>query len=136
MSDRAHILVVEDVAMMRRLVELALGRAGYEVSGAADGAQALQHLVGRRVDAVVLDIDLPDMDGFTVAARLRTMAGRTIPVIFMTTFGAPEMAAKVAAAGSAVLLVKPFSLGDLLQTLAAGLTLVPPRDAPTANVTD
>ncbi|OHE81713.1 MAG: hypothetical protein A3G75_10655 [Verrucomicrobia bacterium RIFCSPLOWO2_12_FULL_64_8] len=136
MSGRANILVVEDVAMVRRLVELALGRAGYEVSGAADGAQALQHATGRRVDAVVLDIDLPDMDGFTVAARLRAMEGRTIPVIFMTTSGAPGVAAKVAAAGDAALLVKPFSLQDLLQTLASGLTHSPPRDAPTANAAD
>ena len=71
MAGRPSILVVEDTEPLRMILELALAGAGYEVIGAASGAEALRWGADRRFDAALLDINLPDMDGFELAARLR-----------------------------------------------------------------
>jgi DNA-binding response OmpR family regulator len=119
MAGQPSILVVEDTEPLRMILELALAEAGYEVIGVANGAEALRQCADRRLDAALLDIGLPDMDGFELAARLRaTKEGETMPMIFMTARREPEMPAQVAAAGGVGLLLKPFRLGELLQHVA------------------
>jgi len=119
MAGRPSILVVEDTEPLRMILELALAEAGYEIIGAANGAEALRWCANRRFDTALLDIDLPDMDGFELAARLRARKeGGTMPMIFMTARRAPEMPAQVTAAGGVGLLLKPFRLGELLQHVA------------------
>jgi DNA-binding response OmpR family regulator len=119
MAGRPSILVVEDTEPLRMILELALAGAGYEVIGTASGAEALRWGADRRFDAALLDINLPDMDGFELAARLRAgMEGATLPMIFMTARRVPEMPAQVAAAGGVGLLLKPFRLDELLQHVA------------------
>ena len=105
MAGRPSILVVEDTEPLRMILELALAEAGYEVIGAASGAEARRRGAIRRFDAALLDIDLPDMDGFELAAWLRAgKEGVTLPIIFMTARRAPELPAQVAAAGGVGLL--------------------------------
>lgn len=119
MAGRPSILVVEDTEPLRMILELALAEAGYEIIGAANGAEALRRCANRRFDTALLDIDLPDMGGFELAARLRARKeGETLPMIFMTARRAPEMPAQVAAAGGVGLLLKPFRLGEFLQHVA------------------
>jgi len=119
MAGRPSILVVEDTEPLRMILELALAEAGYEIIGAANGAEALRRCANRRFDTALLDIDLPDMDGFELAARLRAgKEGATQPMIFMTARRAPEMPAQVTAAGGVGLLLKPFRLDELLQHVA------------------
>jgi DNA-binding response OmpR family regulator len=122
MAERASILVVEDNAPLRGILELGLRAAGYEVSVTGEGGEALRHWGLRQFDVAVIDVELPDMDGFELAARRRTAKnGRTTPVIFMTAQRAADMPARVAAAGGVGLLLKPFRLNELLEAVACWL---------------
>ncbi len=76
------ILLVDDDPRLRDLVRLALERADYEVVTAADGRLALVHAARERPDLIVLDIGLPEMDGFEVCRRLRTTSD--VPILFLT----------------------------------------------------
>ena len=84
MSDRPpKVLVVDDEENIRFLVESALQLAGMETAGADDGGAGLKLAVDYRPDLIVLDVMMPDLDGFEVLQRLRDSGSRT-PVIFLT----------------------------------------------------
>ncbi len=76
------ILVVDDDPQLRDLVCIALARAGFETLTAADGRQALVHAARERPDLIILDVGLPEMDGFETCRRLR--ATSEVPVLFLT----------------------------------------------------
>jgi len=76
------VLLVEDDARVRRVLRLALGDEGYDVTEAADGGQALEALARTAPDVVLLDLMLPDVDGFTVCRRIRRTSA--VPVIMVT----------------------------------------------------
>ena len=82
-SPEARLLVVDDEPSIRELLTASLRFAGFEVFPAADGAEALKLAEQYRPDLVVLDIMLPDLDGFTVTRKLRER-GRDVPVVFLT----------------------------------------------------
>jgi two-component system, OmpR family, response regulator len=76
------ILIVDDDPRLRDLVRLALERAGHAVLTAADGRQALTHAAREAPDLIVLDVGLPEMDGFEVCRRIR--ATSEVPILFLT----------------------------------------------------
>lgn len=76
------ILIVDDDPRLRDLLRIALERAGYEVLTAGDGATALVHAAREAPDLIVLDIGMPEMDGFETCRRLR--ARSEVPIIFLT----------------------------------------------------
>lgn len=76
------LLVVDDDPQLRSLLTLALERAGHAVITAADGQQALTHAARHRPDLIVLDVGLPELDGFEVCRRLRQVSD--VPVLFLT----------------------------------------------------
>lgn len=76
------ILLVDDDPRLRDLVALALGRAGYAVLTAGDGQRALMHAAREKPDLIVLDVGLPEMDGFEVCRRIR--ATSDVPILFLT----------------------------------------------------
>src|SRR3954451_17137023 len=90
MADRdrpqPRVLVVDDEEHITELVAMGLGYNGFEVERAATGRAALEAIERRRPDLVVLDVMMPDLDGFEVARRLRRNegAGSHIPIIFLT----------------------------------------------------
>ena len=88
----AHLLVVDDEPNIRDLLASSLRFAGFEVSIAGDGNGALKTVEKASPDLVVLDVMLPDMDGFTVARRLRER-DVTTPILFLTA--RDDMADKV-----------------------------------------
>ena len=79
----ARLLVVEDEPNIRELLATSLRFAGFEVHVAADGATALHLATTHQPDLVVLDVMLPDMDGFSVTRKLRD-TGRRLPIVFVT----------------------------------------------------
>ncbi|MGH9058204.1 MAG: response regulator, partial [Acidimicrobiales bacterium] len=83
---RPNILVVDDEEHITELVAMGLGYNGFEVERVASGRAALASVEGRRPDLIVLDVMLPDLDGFEVAKRLRDAegAGSRVPIIFLT----------------------------------------------------
>jgi two-component system response regulator MprA len=113
------ILVVDDERAVRESLRRALELEGYDVELAVDGEQALARLgSGRRVDAVVLDILMPGIDGLEVCERLRT-GGNPVPVLMLTARA--EVDSRVAGldAGADDYLPKPFALAELLARLRA-----------------
>src|SRR5688500_5096768 len=83
---KPYILAVDDELHITELVSMGLGMHGFEVGRAATGREALAAVESRRPDLMVLDVMLPDLDGFEVARRLRLAegAGSRVPIIFLT----------------------------------------------------
>lgn len=108
----ATILVVEDEQEIRRLLRLTLSAQGYRVVEATTGAGALVEAASRQPDLVVLDLGLPDLDGFVVLRRLREWS--RVPVIVLSARG--EESDKVVAldAGADDYVSKPFGAAELL----------------------
>lgn len=114
------ILVVDDEPAIAELVRTALSYEGFEVRQAGAAMEALSAAEAFRPDLIVLDVMLPDIDGFEVVRRLRTMA-RPIPVIFLTAKDATEDKVRGLTLGADDYLTKPFSLEELLARVRAVL---------------
>src|SRR5688572_7695426 len=81
----ARLLVVDDNAVSLRIATSTLRHAGFDVSDATSGAAALARFAGQRFDVVLLDLVMPDMDGFEVCRQLRAMAhGASVPILMFT----------------------------------------------------
>jgi two-component system response regulator MprA len=109
---RVRILVVDDEPGVRSALERALCLEHYDVELAADGVQALDVLAQRHLDAVVLDIGMPRVDGLEVCRRLRAAGDRT-PVLMLTARDAVDDRVEGLDAGADDYLVKPFALREL-----------------------
>jgi two-component system, OmpR family, response regulator MprA len=125
---RMSILVVDDEPAVRDSLRRALQLEGYEVELAGDGDEALKRLEGDGVDAIVLDVSMPRLDGLETCRRLRS-AGKTVPVLMLTA--RDEVADRVAGldAGADDYVVKPFALEELLARLRALLRRAAPAGA-------
>lgn len=111
-DDPVRILVVDDEESLRDLVGSALRFAGYQVAAVAGGLEALQSLRADPPDLVVLDVNLPDMDGFEVCRRMRRDSIAT-PVVFLTARDEMEDLRTGFRHGGDDYLTKPFSLEEL-----------------------
>lgn len=114
------ILVVEDDEVLCGVLEKALRRDGRDVDTARDGLEALERVRSRRPALVVLDIELPLLDGVGVAQRLRNLCGE-MPLILVTTAD-ESPAARAQEAGAFAYLRKPFSLSEFLSVVRAVMT--------------
>ena len=114
----AHLLVVDDEPNIRDLLASSLRFAGFEVSTAADGNSALRIVDDAQPDLVVLDVMLPDMDGFTVARRMRERV-ITTPILFLTA--RDDMSDKVQGltVGGDDYVTKPFGLEEVVARIRA-----------------
>jgi CheY-like chemotaxis protein len=121
---KIHVLVVEDNAINQRVVCTMLDLAGHRWSIANDGAEALEAVKRSQFDVVLMDVQMPVMDGLQAAAAIRALGGRycDLPVVAVTANSLPENRAEYAAAGMTHYLAKPFSPDDLSLVLrqAAG----------------
>lgn len=113
-----RILVVDDDAAVCSSIDRALRLEGYQVTTAATGAAALEALALDPPDAIVLDLQLPVIDGLTVCRRMRA-AGDDTPVLMLTARDAVDDRVQGLDAGADDYLVKPFSLAELLARLRA-----------------
>ena len=113
-----RILVVDDEPALRSSLERALGLDRYEVELAGDGTEALDRLALAPVDAVVLDVSMPGIDGLEVCRRLRAAGDRT-PVLMLTARDAIDDRVEGLDAGADDYLVKPFALRELQARLRA-----------------
>jgi CheY-like chemotaxis protein len=111
----ARILVVDDDRLIRQMVRDLLEIASYFVEEAVDGADGLTQAAAFHPDLILLDLMLPDMDGYTVCRTLKAdQATRAIPVIFLTASNDIAVKRQASAAGAAACLTKPFELNGLL----------------------
>ena len=112
------ILVVDDSASMRQMISVTLGSAGYEVAEVADGAEALDYARKHAVDLVLADVNMPNMDGITLVAHLRTLTSyRLTPLLLLTTESSPERKQQGKQAGATGWVLKPFHPTQLLTIL-------------------
>jgi two-component system response regulator MprA len=114
----ARVLVVDDEPAVRRALERALRLDSYEVAMAADGEEALDALAKGPLDAVILDLAMPRLDGLEVARRMRQAGDRT-PILMLTARDAIEDRVKGLDVGADDYLVKPFALRELQARLRA-----------------
>ncbi len=113
----ASVLLVEDDETIRRLVLFALHQGGMEVEVAADGASALAAFATRRPDLVVLDLLLPDIDGFEVCRRMRQLA--PTPILMLTALAQEDHVVRGFELGADDYLTKPFSVRVFLARVEA-----------------
>jgi DNA-binding response OmpR family regulator len=113
-----HILAVEDEPAMAELLQSALSEEGYLVTLATDGRKALQFGQAIRFDLIVLDLMLPEMNGFEVVQRIRKARIQT-PILVLTARDAPADIVKALDSGADDYLTKPFSLDVLLARVRA-----------------
>ena len=116
--NHVRVLVVDDDAAVRQSLATALGRDGYEVLVAEDGNAGLAHLVAGSIDAIVLDVAMPEPNGLEVCRRLRAGGDRT-PILMLTARGLVDDRVAGLDAGADDYLVKPFALAELRARLRA-----------------
>src|ERR1022692_2223107 len=115
-----RVLVVDDEPNIRELVQVALKFHGCAVSTAANGKEALRQADAVQPDLIVLDVMLPDLDGFEVCRRLRA-AGNEVPVIFLTARDTSSDTVTGLAIGGDDYVTKPFSVEALVARVRAVL---------------
>lgn len=114
----AHILAVDDSASMRQMVAFALQGAGFDVTEAVDGQDALEIAQKQSFDAVVADVNMPRMDGITLIKSLRELANyKFTPLLMLTTEAGMDKKQEGKAAGATGWIVKPFEPDQLVSTL-------------------
>jgi two-component system OmpR family response regulator len=113
MSESNRVLVVDDEPNIVDVVSMALRFHGYAVETAGTGSDALAAVTAFRPDLIVLDVMLPDMEGFEVARRLGAERAAT-PIVFLTARDAPEDKLRGLTTGGDDYVTKPFSLEELL----------------------
>src|SRR5215813_11423529 len=113
-----RVLIVDDEPAVRAALDRALRLDRYEVELAADGREALDRLAETRLDAVILDVAMPGIDGLEVCRRLREAGDRT-PVLMLTARDSVDDRVQGLDCGADDYLVKPFALKELLARLRA-----------------
>lgn len=125
---KPSVLIVEDDAAIRRGMSDALRHAGYAVLECANGRSGVEEALESPVDLVLLDVMLPEMDGFAVLDELRRTAP-TLPVIMVTARGHEEDRVRGLTEGADDYVVKPFSARELLARVEAVLRRSPERSS-------
>lgn len=114
----ASILAVDDSASMRQMVTFTLRGAGYDVTEAKDGAEALNLAKGKQFNLVLTDVNMPNMDGITLTRELRALPNyKFTPILTLTTESGADKKAAGKAAGATGWIVKPFNPDQLLATI-------------------
>ena len=110
-----RILVVDDDENILNLEKTILEQKGFDVTGAAGGAQALKLLADQTFDLILLDVMMPEVDGFTVCRKIKEDSRlKDIPVIFLTAKGGGEALAEGFESGAVMYINKPFTANKLL----------------------
>jgi two-component system, chemotaxis family, chemotaxis protein CheY len=112
-----RILVVDDANLVRRFYRDALERADFTVDEALNGVEALERVLVETFDLVIVDVNMPQMDGFTFIKALRTQAAPTssIPTLVISTEAGPQDKAAARTAGANFYLVKPVTQAALVE---------------------
>ncbi len=122
MSKRPLVLIIDDEHDFRVICSHVLERGGYDATTAPDGLAGLKAFAERKPDVVVLDGNLPDIDGLEVCRRLRKLeGGEKVPVLMCTVRSAVVTISEGIEAGVTDYVLKPFEMEDLLERVADAL---------------
>ena len=113
-----NILIVDDSASLRQAVGITLRGAGYEVTEACDGKDALAKLTGQKFHLIISDVNMPNMDGITLVKSVKQMPlYKFTPVIMLTTESQEGKKREGQAAGAKAWVTKPFQPAQLLMAV-------------------
>jgi two-component system chemotaxis response regulator CheY len=113
------IMVVDDSASLRQVVGIALKGAGYDVVEGCDGSDALTKLDGRKVNLIISDVNMPNMDGITFVKAVKQLANyKFTPIIMLTTESQEGKKQEGQAAGAKAWVVKPFKPEQMLNAVS------------------
>ena len=115
-----HLLIVDDEENLRSMLTAALRHHGFTITATGNGREALRMVAEVRPDLVVLDVMMPELDGFEVCRRLRADGDRT-PVVFLTARDDTDDKVRGLTLGGDDYLQKPFSLDELVARIEAVL---------------
>jgi CheY-like chemotaxis protein len=123
----ARVLVADDTEMNQEITTAMLVGAGYSVDIAQDGLEAVRAASTRAYDLILMDVQMPGMDGLTATAQIRELGGSltALPIIAITANVLPKQIDLCRAAGMSDHLCKPFNRADLLQKVRAWLPAIP-----------
>jgi len=115
---KKRVLIVEDEESLLKLETILLTVKGYEVSGASTGKEALEKLASDAFDLVLLDIMLPDIDGYEICRRIKEHPlHAAIPVVMLTAKKSSEDQERGALCGSDAYLTKPFKSAMIIEVI-------------------
>src|SRR3954469_6347275 len=126
MRSSGSVLVVDDDGDVRALVAELLTRAGYDVTQATNGREALKLFFDERPDLVLLDISMPELDGWATLERIRELSD--VPVVMLSALGAELEKVRALRAGADDYVTKPFGRQELLARVETVLRRAPNRD--------
>jgi len=110
-----RVMTVDDSATVRQVLQMTLEGAGYEVLQAVDGVDALDKLAAGKVDMLVTDLNMPNMDGISLIKQVRlNPTYRFMPIVMLTTESQPAKKQEGKSAGASGWIVKPFRPEQLL----------------------
>jgi two-component system, chemotaxis family, chemotaxis protein CheY len=118
---RARILVVDDSSLVRLYYRSTLEKAGFEVEQAINGIEAMERALSQPFDLVIVDVNMPRMDGFSFLRALRRGAGEMamLPALMISTEAETRDVAAARAAGANFYLVKPVAEAELVRHVCA-----------------
>ncbi|BBR38410.1 response regulator [Aeromonas veronii] len=117
------ILIVDDSATIRQVVGMTLKGAGYEVMEASDGKDALKKLDGKKINLIISDVNMPNMDGITFVKEAKKLASyKFTPIIMLTTESQDSKKQEGQVAGAKAWVVKPFQPEQMLAAVAKLIT--------------
>lgn len=112
-------MIVDDSPSIRQVVKMNLVNAGHQVVEGVDGADALQKLKTQKVDLIISDVNMPNMDGLTFARKVKEMSEtRFIPIIMLTTESQEDKKMEGMSLGVKAWLVKPFKPEQLVSAVS------------------
>jgi two-component system, chemotaxis family, chemotaxis protein CheY len=116
-SPKARVLVVDDSSLVRLYYRSALEKAGFEVEQAINGIEAMERALSQPFDLVIVDVNMPRMDGFTFVRALRRGAAdvATLPALMISTESETQDIAAARAAGANFYLFKPVAEAELVR---------------------
>ena len=123
----AQVLVVDDADKIRGLVRSLLEKAGHDVVEASNGRECLRMLYDVKPDLVLLDVSMPDMDGWTALERIRELT--MVPILMVTAHDAPPDRVRGLRSGADDYILKPFEPEELLARIDNALRHAADRDA-------
>ena len=113
------IMIVDDSASLRQVVAIALKGAGYEVLEACDGKDALAKLSGQKINLIISDVNMPNMDGISFVKAVKQLPNyKFTPIIMLTTESQESKKQEGQAAGAKAWVVKPFKPEQMLNAVS------------------
>ena len=121
MTETPRVLIVDDDEDIVRLAKIMIGYMGYEVTATTDNLSVFDRLSEGKYDLLLLDIQMPKMNGFEICRKVRKSIGRNIKIILFTASADVDVINKGKAAGADEVFSKPFSIAKIKETIKKAL---------------